>query len=52
MGWLIDSDERSILVFQTEQSLIVMDELGTALPVPKFASVIQLTLGNVFGWLK
>jgi Uma2 family endonuclease len=52
MGWLIDPDERSILVFQPGQSLIVIDEVGTALPVPKFASAMQLTLGDVFGWLK
>jgi Uma2 family endonuclease len=57
MGWLIDPDERSILVFQPGQSLIVMDEVDTALPVPKFASLIQLTLiqltlGDVFDWLK
>jgi Uma2 family endonuclease len=52
MGWLIDPDERSMLVFQPGQSLIVMDEVGTALPVPKFASAMQLTLGDVFGWLK
>jgi Uma2 family endonuclease len=52
MGWLIDPDERSILVLQPGQSLIVMDEVGTALPVPKFASAMQLTLGDVFDWLK
>jgi Uma2 family endonuclease len=52
MGWLIDPDERSILVLQPGQSLMVMDEVGAALPVPKFASAIQLTLGDVFGWLK
>ncbi len=52
MGWLIDPDERSILVFQLGQNLMVIDEVGTALPVPKFASAIQLTLGDIFGWLK
>jgi Uma2 family endonuclease len=52
MGWLIDPDERSILVLQPGQSLMVIDEVGTALPVPKFASAMQLTLGDVFGWLK
>jgi Uma2 family endonuclease len=52
MEWLIDPDERSILVLQPEQSLMVIDEVGAALPVPKFASAIQLTLGDVFGWLK
>jgi Uma2 family endonuclease len=52
MGWLIGPDERSILVLQPGQSLMVIDEVGTALPVPKFASAIQLTLGDVFGWLK
>ncbi len=52
MGWLIDPDERSILVLQPGQSLMVIDEVGTALPLPKFASAMQLTLEDVFGWLK
>jgi Uma2 family endonuclease len=52
MGWLIDPDERSILVCQPGNSLIVIDEIGTELPVPEFASGLQLTLGNLFSWLK
>ena len=52
MGWLIDPDERSILVCQPGQSLIVLDETDQALPVPQFASALQLTLGTVFDWLR
>lgn len=52
MGWLIDPDERSILVCQSSQGLIVIDKIDTVLPVPTFASVIQLTLEDIFDWLK
>ena len=52
MGWLIDPDERSILVCQPGQSLIVLDETDLALPVPQFASALQLTLSTVFDWLR
>jgi Uma2 family endonuclease len=51
MGWAIDPDDRSIIVCQSGQDLKVIDEAGLLLPVPVFASAIQLTLDNVFGWL-
>lgn len=51
MGWAIDPDDRSIIVCQSGQDLRVIDEAATLLPVPVFASAIQLTLDDVFGWL-
>jgi Uma2 family endonuclease len=51
MGWLIDPEDRSIIVCQPKQNLMVINEAGLMLPVPNFASVIQLTLDDVFAWL-
>jgi Uma2 family endonuclease len=51
MGWLIDPDEQTIFVYQPKQQPEVFDEPENLLPVPAFASELQLTVGDVFGWL-
>lgn len=51
MGWLIDPDEQTIFVYQSNQQPEVFDELDQQLPVPAFASELRLTVGDVFGWL-
>jgi Uma2 family endonuclease len=51
MGWLIDPDEQTIFVYQSKQQPEVFDEPEEPLPVPSFASELQLTVGVVFGWL-
>jgi Uma2 family endonuclease len=50
LGWLIDPDERVILVFAAGQAPIelVGEDL---LPVPAFGD-LQLTVAQVFGWLR
>lgn len=52
MGWLVDPEERSVLICQPRNSLLVIDEADTILPVLEFASSIQLTLSSILGWLK
>jgi Uma2 family endonuclease len=60
MGWLIDPAEQSVFVYapvggasQNEhQSTQVFDEAIDLLPVPEFAKDFQLTLGELFGWLR
>jgi Uma2 family endonuclease len=52
MGWAVDPDDRSIIVCQSGQDLRVIDEAVTPLPVPGFASTLQLTLDDAFEWLK
>ena len=51
MGWLIDPQEKSIFVYHTQQQPEVFDELEQQIPVPAFASDLQLTLAEIFGWL-
>jgi Uma2 family endonuclease len=51
MGWLIDPDEQTIFVYLVNQQPEVFDELEAKLPVPSFANELQLTVGQIFGWL-
>jgi len=51
MGWLIHPREQSIFVYQPRQSPEIFDEKETKLLLPSFAQTIDLTLGDVFGWL-
>ena len=50
LGWLIDPDERLILVFIPGQEPVELT--GSArLPMPKFLT-LNLTVDQVFGWLR
>jgi Uma2 family endonuclease len=51
MGWLIDPEDRSVIISRTGQNADVIDEPDAVLPVPEFARSIQLTVGQMFGWL-
>lgn len=51
MGWLIDPDEQTVFVYLPKQQTEVFDEPQELLPVPSFASELQLTVGDLFGWL-
>uniref|UniRef100_A0A832M2N3 Uma2 family endonuclease n=1 Tax=Oscillatoriales cyanobacterium SpSt-402 TaxID=2282168 RepID=A0A832M2N3_9CYAN len=52
MGWLIDPDDQSILVYPVGKQPEFLEAEPDELPVPDFAARVQLTVGNVFGWLK
>jgi Uma2 family endonuclease len=52
MGWLIDPAERSVFVYAADRSTQVFDEEIDLLPVPEFAKDFQITLGDLFGWLR
>ncbi|MEH2162091.1 MAG: Uma2 family endonuclease [Nostoc sp.] len=51
-GWLIDPDERSVLVYPPKQQPELLQEEQEILPVPDLVSDLQLTVGQLFGWLK
>lgn len=38
MGWLIDPDEKTVLVYLPKQQPDAFDDLDQLLPIPKFAS--------------
>ncbi len=51
MGWLIDPDEKTVFVYYPKQETQVFDLPEALLPVPLFASELQLTVSDLFGWL-
>jgi Uma2 family endonuclease len=52
MGWLIDPNDRSIFICMPDRNLQIIDELTAVLPVPEFAAAIELTVGQIFSWIK
>jgi Uma2 family endonuclease len=51
LGWVIDPEERCVLVFPPGQQPRLLDKEDDVLPVPEFVA-LPLTLGDLFGWLK
>ncbi|MEH2293924.1 Uma2 family endonuclease [Nostoc sp.] len=52
LGWLIDPGDRSVLVYPPKQQPELLQEEQEILPVPDLVSGFQLTVGQLFGWLK
>jgi Uma2 family endonuclease len=49
--WLIDPEEKTVIIFQPNQQPIAMEENSDVLPVLDLLGDWQLTLGELFGWL-
>ncbi len=52
LGWLIEPENQSILVFLPQQQPLLLEDVENSLPVPNFLSELQLTVGDIFSWLK
>ena len=52
LGWLIDPAEQSVFTYYPDQRFGLFDEPSVKLPVPTFAQGLQLTVGDMFAWLK
>ncbi|BAY64455.1 hypothetical protein NIES22_45530 [Calothrix brevissima NIES-22] len=52
LGWLIDPDEKSVLVYPPKQQPELLKAEQEILPVPDLVSNLQLTVGQLFAWLK
>lgn len=52
MGWLLDINEPCLFVYDRNKSIQAMTNLDLILPVPTFASSIELTLKEILEWLK
>lgn len=52
LGWLIDPAERSMLVYPPKQQPELFERPDDVLPVPAFASLLHLTVEQMFSWLK
>ncbi|GAB4345072.1 MAG: Uma2 family endonuclease [Cyanophyceae cyanobacterium] len=51
MGWLIDPEEQTLLIYRPQQQPEVVDAPEGILPVPSFADALRLTVQAVFAWL-
>ncbi len=52
MGWLIDPEDRSVVVYPAGQQAVFFDEAAQVILVPEFAGAIEVTVGELFGWLQ
>ena len=51
MGWLIDPDERAILIYQPGQEVEIFDEPDDVLPIPSFMEDLTYRVVDLFGLL-
>lgn len=52
LGWLIDPEERSVLIYPAGQQPQFLEAADALLPVPEIAGGLRLTVGELFGWLR
>lgn len=52
MGWLIDPEDRSLVIYPAGKQAIVLDRPEQLLPVPEFANPLKLSVTELFGWLQ
>jgi Uma2 family endonuclease len=52
MGWLIDPSEQIVFAHTAQQPTQCLENTNDFIPVPSFAQELQLTLGEIFGWLR
>jgi Uma2 family endonuclease len=51
MGWLIDPAEQTVFVYRPRREIEMFDESDALLPMPSFASELELRVKDLFGWL-
>ncbi|AGY60015.1 Uma2 family endonuclease [Gloeobacter kilaueensis] len=51
-GWLIDPDERSLLIFPAGKQPLLFGDETQELPVPELGAPLALTPALIFGWLR
>ena len=52
MGWLVDPDEKSVIAYPNGKQPIFFQEPEHLLPTPEFIGDFQLSIGELFSWLK
>ena len=51
VAWLLDPDDKVIFIYRANQALQIYDRPEQVLPMPEFASDLQLTVETIFSWL-
>ncbi len=52
LGWIIDPHEKVIFCYAPSSQVQCFEAEKDLIPVPNFMPDFQLTLGDIFGWLK
>jgi Uma2 family endonuclease len=51
MGWLIDPEEKTVSVSPQDSRSRILADQGAIVPMPDWAVGLELTVGEIFGWL-
>jgi Uma2 family endonuclease len=51
MGWLLDPEEKTVAVSPQDSRSRILADQGAIVPVPDWAVGLELTVGEIFGWL-
>lgn len=51
MGWMIDSEESCVFVYEPKKTPRFFDQPQMMIPVPTFAATVELTVQQLFDWL-
>jgi Uma2 family endonuclease len=51
IGWLIDPEESCVFVYRPDQTPDFFDQPQLILPVPSWATAVEITVEQLFGWL-
>jgi Uma2 family endonuclease len=52
LGWLVNIEERSVIIHHSDEQIEIIHEQTQELTVPNFVKSLKLTAGDIFGWLK
>lgn len=52
LGWLIDPTEQIVLIYRPNQLPLSLEAAGDRLLTPDFANGLELTVQQLFDWLK
>jgi Uma2 family endonuclease len=52
LGWMLDPEDRSVLIYPAGEQPIFVEDLDEVLRVPELVAGLQLTLGDLWGWMK
>ena len=51
-GWLLDSNESCLFIYDKNKSVKVFENTELPLPVPVFTQTLKLSVNEIFNWLK
>jgi Uma2 family endonuclease len=52
LGWLVNIEERSVIIHHSDKQNEIIHEQTQELTVPNFVKSLKLTAGDIFSWLK